>query len=117
MRNLLGLHETVLFKEYNISPNPVDIISFHNIFIETDIAKRMLFKGKRTGIIHKFATNVNPVYKNVERFSVGIIWYMMETKDGFSRISLEVKNENGNLVPFNGQSITFRLSIKENKIN
>ena len=117
MRNLLGLHETVLFKEYNISPNPVDKISFDNFFIETGIAKRMLFKGKRTGIIHKFSLNANSVYKFVERFSVGITWYMMETKDGFSRISLKVKNENGNLVSFNGESITFRLSIKENKIN
>ena len=41
---------------------------------------------------------------------------MMENKDVISSISfniLNIENENGNLVSFNGQSITFRLPIKE----
>ena len=33
MKDLLGLHVVALFEEYNLSPNPVDIISFNNIFI------------------------------------------------------------------------------------
>ena len=36
--NLLGFNETILYEEYNLSPNPVDILSFDNIFLETDIA-------------------------------------------------------------------------------
>ena len=32
IRNLLGFHETILYKEYNLSPNPVDVLSFDNIF-------------------------------------------------------------------------------------
>ena len=113
MKNLLGFHETILYKQYNLSPNPVDIISFDNIFIETDIAKGMNFKGKRSGNIHNFTINVNSGYKFVECFSEGFTWYMMETKDVISSISSKLKNENGNLVSFNGQSVTFRLSIKE----
>ena len=38
---------------------------------------------------------------------------MMESKDIISSISFKLQNENGNLVSFNDQSITFRLSIKE----
>ena len=38
---------------------------------------------------------------------------MMESKDVISSICFKLKNENGSLVSFNGQSITFRLSIKE----
>ena len=38
---------------------------------------------------------------------------MMESKDIFSSICFKLKNENKQLVSFNGQSITFRLSIKE----
>ena len=56
---------------------------------------------------------VDPGYKYVERFYGGIQWYMMESKDIISNIYFKLKNENGNLVSFNGQSITFRLSIKE----
>ena len=44
--NFLGLGETILWQEYNLTPNPVDILSFDNIFLECDIARRMIFKGK-----------------------------------------------------------------------
>ena len=52
-------------------------------------------------------------YKYVEKFAGGVLWYMMETKDVMSSISLILKNRNIELVSFNGQSVTFRLSIKE----
>ena len=73
----------------------------------------MIFKGKRSGIIHNFTLDVDPGYKSIEKFSGGVQWYMMESKDFISSISFETENEIGNLVSFNGQSITFRLSIKE----
>ena len=111
--NLLGFGETILWEEYNLSPNSVDILSFDNIFIETDIAQGIIFKGKRTGIIHNFTMDVDPGYKYIEKFRGGVMWYMMESKDIISSISFKLKNENSELVSFNGQSITFRLSIKE----
>ena len=37
----------------------------------------------------------------------------MDTKDFISSNNFKFKNENGNLVSFNGQSITFRLSMTE----
>ena len=110
---LLGFSKTTIYEEYNISPNPVDIISFDNIFIETDLAKGMIFKGKRTGIIHNFTMDVNPGYKYIEKFHGGVQWYMMEEKDVISSICFKLRNENNQLVSFNGQSVTFRLSIKE----
>ena len=110
---LLGFSKTTIYEEYNISPNPVDIISFDNIFIECDIARGMIFRGRRSGIIHNFTMDVNPGYKYIEKFHGGVQWYMMGEKDVISSICFKLKNENGNLVSFNGQSITFRLSIKE----
>ena len=56
---------------------------------------------------------VDPGYKYVEQFAGGNTWYMMEGKDNISSICFKLKNENIQLVPYNGQSITFRLSIKE----
>ena len=38
---------------------------------------------------------------------------MMESKDLISKISFKLKNGIGNLVSFNGQTFTLRLSIKE----
>ena len=111
--NLLGFNETILWEEYNLSPNPVDIISFDNIVIECDIAQGMIFRGKRTGIIRNFTMDVSPGYRYVEKVRSGIQWYMMESKDFISSINFKLKNENEELVSFNGESITFKLSIKE----
>ena len=74
----------------------------------------MTFRGKRSVIIHNFTMDVDPGYKYYEKFWGGLQWYMMESKDVVSSISFELKNENNQLVSFKAQSITFRLSIKEN---
>ena len=57
--------------------------------------------------------DVDPGYKYIEKFRGGVQWYMMESKDIFSLFCFKLKNENNQLLTFNGQSITFRLSIKE----
>ena len=110
---LLGFNKRTIYDEYNLSDNPVDILSFDNIFIECDIAQGMIFKGKRSGIFHNFTMDVDPGYKYIEKFRGKIQWYMMESKDIISSICFKIKNENNHIVSFNGQSITFRLSIKE----
>ena len=111
--SLLGFNRRTIYEEYNLSDNPVDILSFDNIFIECNFAQGMIFKGKRSGIIHNFTMDVHPGYKYIEKFRGNIQWYMMESKDIISSICFKLKNENGNLVSFNGQRVTFRLSIKE----
>ena len=100
--NLLGFHENLLGQEYNLSLNPVDILSFDKVFLECDIAEGMIFKGRRSGIIHSFTMDVDPGYKYIEKFRGNIQWYMMETKNVNSSNNFELKNENGNLVSFNG---------------
>ena len=111
--SLLGFNEILVWGKYNLSDDPVDILSFDNIFIECNIAQGLIFKSKRSGIVHNFTMDVDPGYKYIERFRGGVQWYMMESKDIISSICFKLKNENGNLVSFNGQSVTFRLSIKE----
>ena len=111
--SLLGFNKRTIYEEYNLSDNPVDILSFDNIFIECDIARGMIFKGKRSGIIFNFTMDVSPGYKYIHKFRGGVQFYMMESKDVISSICFKLKNENGDLVSFNGQSVTFRLSIKE----
>ena len=73
----------------------------------------MIFRGRRSGIIFNFTMDVNPGYKYIHKFRGGIQWYVLESKDFISSICFKLKNENGSLVSFNGQSKTFRLSIKE----
>ena len=49
--------------------------------------------------------DADPGYKYIAKFRGGVQWYMMETKDFISNINLKLKNENGNLISFNGQSV------------
>ena len=113
IKDLLGFHAITLYKESNLSTNPVDILSFDNILLECDIAKGLIFKGRKSNNIHNWTMTVDPGYKYVEKFSGGISWYMMQSKDIISSICFNLQNENNQLVSFNGQSISFRLSVKE----
>ena len=111
--SLLGFNKRTIYDEYNLSDNPVDIISFDSIFIECDIAQGMIFRGKRSGIIFNFVMDVDPGYRYIHKCHGVVQWYMLETKDFISSINFKLKNENNELVSFNGQSVSFRLSIKE----
>ena len=52
IRQVLGFKSKLISKEINNSDYPVDtIISFDNIFIETDIALGMLINGKRSPVL------------------------------------------------------------------
>ena len=111
--SLLGFNKRTIYDEYNLSDNPVDILSFDNIFLECNIAQGMIFRGKRSGLIFNFVMDVSPGYRYIHKFRGGVQWYMMESKDIISSICFKIKNENNQIVSFNGQSISFRLSIKE----
>ena len=57
--------------------------------------------------------DVDPGYKYLEKIRVGVQWFMVESNVTISSTFFELKNENNQIVSFNGQSITFRLSINE----
>ena len=57
--------------------------------------------------------DVDPGYKYREKFRGGVQWYMMDFKDFISSVNFNLKNENGELVSFNRESVTLGLSIKE----
>ena len=113
IRGLLRFNKTTIYEEYNLSPNPVDILSFDNIFLECDVAQGMIFRGKRSGIIQNFTMDVNPGYKYIEKFRGGVQCYMTEIEDIISSICFKLKNENNQIVSFNGRNIIFRLLMKE----
>ena len=102
----------MLHEESNSSEYPIDVLSFDIKYFQCNVAQGKIFKGRKSGVILNWRMTVDPVYKNVEKFSGGISWYMMENKDFISSISFELKNEINQKVSFNGQNLTFRSSIK-----
>ena len=104
------IFDVLIQRQYmkNIIYHHILLISFDNLFIETSIYEGIIFKAKRSGIFHNASMNVNPGYKFIEKFRGGVQWYRMRTNDFISIITFKLLNENGDLVSFNGQSITFR---------
>ena len=107
IRDLLGFSRTTIYEKDNNSPHSVDILSFDKNFLECDIAEGTIFKSKRSGIIHNFTMDASPGYKNIENCRGGVQCFLMESKGIISSICSKLKNENNQLVSFNGQSVTF----------
>ena len=61
-RDLIGFDSVVIYEKYILSQNPADILSFDNYFLETDNAQGMIFKGRRSGIFHKWTMTLDPGY-------------------------------------------------------
>ena len=91
VKHLLGFNARTLFEEYTPSDNPVNILSFDKIFLECDIAQGLIFKGRKSNIIHNCSTDVNPGFRYIEKFRGGVQWYMMESKDIISNICSKLK--------------------------
>ena len=51
----------------------------------------MIFRGKRNGKSHNFTMDVDPGYKNFEKFCGGLQWYKMECNDFISSICFKIK--------------------------
>ena len=62
------------------------------IFLECDIAQGMIFKGRKSNIIHNWTLTVSPGYKYIEKIRGGVQWYMIESKDIISSICFKLKN-------------------------
>ena len=91
IKHLLGFHAITLFEDYILSTNPVDILSIDNIFLECDIAQGMIFKGRKSNIIHNWTMTIDPGSRYVENKSGSISWHMMQSIDIISSICSKIK--------------------------
>ena len=64
-RDHLRFNAVSLYEEYNLLPNPVDILSLDSIFLQCNIAQGKSFQGKRSGIFQDFTMDHNPCYENI----------------------------------------------------
>ena len=77
IKDLLGFNARTLYEEYNLANNSVDILSFDNIFLECDFAQSLIFKRKRSAIIHNFTWMLIRGINTLKNFVVeynGILW-------------------------------------------
>ena len=79
--------------------------------LETDTAQINISEGKQTGKKHNWKMIVDPRDKYIAKFRDSMVY------DGkwrlYFKCQFKLRNENGDIVSFNGQSMSFRLSIGE----
>ena len=64
---LFGFNATTKYEKYNLSPNPVDILSFDKTSKETDIARGMIFRSKGAERFHNFTMDVDLGNNQIEK--------------------------------------------------
>ena len=60
--------------------------------------------------------DLDPGFKYMEMFRGCVQWYMIESENFISNISLELKNQNGGLVSLNKQALYFPFINRRNLI-
>ena len=113
IRYFFGFVPVLGYRKYYLKHNPVDKLSVDNVFLETDVAQGLIFRGKQKKRVRILTLDVDPGNGFFENCKEGVQLCMMESKDFISNFSFELKNENGSIVTFNGQSKIFHSSYKD----
>jgi len=110
LASLLGFTSVVLSAGYNVSPNPVNIITINQILVNCDIIGNSYLNGAPYPSIYSFPINVN----TRERFTEqpNNIVYFPVVKCFLNSIRLWITDQDGNPINLGGQNVVARLHFK-----
>lgn len=93
------------------SDEPIKIMKVNSLLIDCNIVIGAYLNGKPVHIIHQFFPTVPFGYKIVETPS-NILYFPITSKT-INNISIRVIDQDGNLVNFQGETITIRLHLRK----
>jgi len=110
LASLLGFTSVVLSAGYNVSPNPVNIITINQILVNCDIIGNSYLNGAPFPSIYSFPINVN----TGERFTEqpNNIVYFPVVKFFLNSIRIWITDQDGNPINLGGQNVVARLHFK-----
>lgn len=91
-------------------PQIVNIIQVNTINLTCNIVDGSYKNGEKLHILHTFYPSVPPGYKIIER-PQNLVYLPINTSY-ISEIVVNVQDQNGNLIDFQGETITLRIHIK-----
>lgn len=97
-------------RQLHIGQFPVNISAINVIRIDCNIATRSFINEKHTHTIHEFYPDVDPGYKIIE-VPKNLI-YLPIVERTIQTVHVDVVDDNGNLVDFQGETITCRIHIR-----
>jgi len=111
LASLLGFTSVVLSAGYNVSPNPVNIITIHQILIKCDIIGNSYLNGAPFPSIYSFPINVNTGERFTEEQPNNIVYFPV-VKFFLNSIRLWITDQDGNPINLGGQNVVARLNFK-----
>lgn len=97
----------------HVSPNPVNILKINSIRVECNIVRGSFDNGSEGHIIHEFFPAVPPGYKIVE-IPRTVIYLPVNVQKVYN-ITVQLRDQNGDLINLRGETLSVRLHIKKNK--
>lgn len=94
----------------HVSDQPVDILRVSSVRVECNIVRGAFDNGREGHILHEFYLTVAPGYKVVE-IPRTVIYLPLNVRT-ISNITVQLKDQNGKLVNFRGETISLRLHIR-----
>lgn len=108
---LLGFTPQILSpSETHRSDSPVAILKINALRVECNLTSGSYINSQKVHTIHEFFPLVPPGYKIVEVPSHVI--YLPITTNIISYVQLRIVDQNGQLIDFQGETITIRLHLK-----
>lgn len=108
---LLGFHNKIYKRnQWHTSENHIQIINVNALTILCSICGGSYKNGQESHIIQQFFTTVPPGFKVVEKPSQPI--YLPILTNTITEIVLQIEDENGKPVNFNGELVTLTLHLK-----
>lgn len=108
---ILGFKDRILPPGRHISDYPAEIIKVNAISVDCSIAAGSYYNGKPAHIIHQFFPSVGPGFKIIE-IPQNIIYFPVNVKI-LSHITIQICDQNGELINFSGETVTIRLHIRK----
>lgn len=92
------------------SPNHTNILPLSMILVHASLADGAYVNGERTHSIHSFFPQVPPGYRIIEAPNT-LIYYPV-IFSSLNNVMVEVLDENGKLIDFNGETVSISIHLK-----
>lgn len=112
IRELLGFDSAVYDPGYNVSQNPVNILSITNFYIFNSLVSLSTLNGLNTNNVFSFFPSVGPGYKIIET-PQPIMYYPINNPGRLLECTTKLVDQTGRLLDLRGESLTVKFQIRE----
>src|SRR3977135_3773241 len=112
IRSILGFNSEVINAASNTSENIIKIQNFTIICVNCDLVSNTYLNSTSSQILRVISNTLVPVGYKIIVEPTNQIFLPIKHLSGFSDFRVWITDENGNLINFNGETITITLLLR-----